>query len=248
VHEKAESARDWLPALNQYRAPNQLRSAFEIGITLVPFIMLWIAAWLALQWSYGLSLLFAVFAAGFLVRLFLIQHDCGHGAFFQRRRANDWTGRVIGVLTFTPYDDWRRSHAVHHATSGNLDRRGIGDITTLTVSEYLARPRWRRLAYRLYRHPLVMFGIGPAYLFLLRLIVVPVSRCGRLSGFVLGSLGFMISSGRTLSDIAISLVVPRLRQSHGANYCSPVPTICQSFAKARASSTPCSSLILRRTS
>jgi omega-6 fatty acid desaturase (delta-12 desaturase) len=168
VHEKAESARDWLPALNQYRAPNQLRSAFEIGITLVPFIMLWVAAWLALQWSYGLSLLFAVFAAGFLVRLFLIQHDCGHGAFFQRRRANDWTGRVIGVLTFTPYDDWRRSHAVHHATSGNLDRRGIGDITTLTVSEYLARPRWRRLAYRLYRHPLVMFGIGPAYLFLLQ--------------------------------------------------------------------------------
>jgi acyl-lipid omega-6 desaturase (Delta-12 desaturase) len=102
------------------------------------------------------------------VRLFMIQHDCGHGSFFRRRWANDWTGRAIGVLTLTPYGYWRRSHAVHHASSGNLDRRGIGDITTWTVREYIARPRWRRLAYRLYRHPLVMFGIGPAYLFLVQ--------------------------------------------------------------------------------
>ncbi len=161
-------ARDWLPSLNDYRAPSQMRSTFEIGITVVPFILLWVAAWFSLQWGYVFSLLFALLAAGFLVRLFMIQHDCGHGAFFPRRRANDWVGRAIGVLTFTPYDDWRRSHAVHHATSGNLDRRGIGDITILTVNEYLARPRWRRLSYRLYRHPLVMFGLGPAYLFLLQ--------------------------------------------------------------------------------
>ena len=119
-----------------------------------------------LELSASLSL--AVPAAGFLVRLFMIQHDCGHGSFFRRRWANDWTGRAIGVLTLTPYGYWRRSHAVHHASSGNLDRRGIGDITTLTVREYLACPRWRRLAYRLYRHPLVMFGIGPAYLFLVQ--------------------------------------------------------------------------------
>lgn len=162
------AARDWLPSLNDYRAPSQIRSTVEIGITVVPFILLWVAAWFSLQWGYVFSLLFALLAAGFLVRLFMIQHDCGHGAFFPRRRANDWVGRAIGVLTFTPYDDWRRSHAVHHATSGNLDRRGIGDITTLTVNEYLARPRWRRLSYRLYRHPLVMFGLGPAYLFLLQ--------------------------------------------------------------------------------
>ena len=168
LHDDPAAARDWLPALNQYRAPSQLRSALEIGVTLVPFMLLWFASWFALQWSYGLSLFLGLLAAGFLVRLFMIQHDCGHGAFFRRRRANDWTGRAISVLTFTPYDDWQRSHAVHHATSGNLDRRGIGDITTLTVSEYLARPRWRRAAYRLYRHPLIMFGIGPAYLFLLQ--------------------------------------------------------------------------------
>jgi omega-6 fatty acid desaturase (delta-12 desaturase) len=98
----------------------------------------------------------------------MIQHDCGHGAFFRHRLLNDWTGRAIGVLTLTPYDAWRRTHNIHHATSGNLERRGIGDITTLTVREYLALPRWRRLGYRLYRHPLVMFGIGPAYLFFLQ--------------------------------------------------------------------------------
>jgi omega-6 fatty acid desaturase (delta-12 desaturase) len=88
-------------------------------------------------------------AAGFLVRLFMIQHDCGHGAFFRQRLANDWTGRIIGVLTLTPYDHWRRSHTVHHASSGNLDHRGIGHVTTLTVGEYLATSRLRRLAYRL---------------------------------------------------------------------------------------------------
>lgn len=107
-------------------------------------------------------------AAGFLVRVFMIQHDCGHGAFFRRRWANDWLGRVIGVVTLTPYDHWRHSHAMHHASSGNLERRGIGDIDTLTVREYLGLSRWRRLGYRLYRHPVVMFGIGPTFLFLVQ--------------------------------------------------------------------------------
>jgi omega-6 fatty acid desaturase (delta-12 desaturase) len=102
------------------------------------------------------------------VRLFMIQHDCGHGSFFRHRLANDWVGRIIGVFTLTPYDFWRRAHAEHHAGSGNLDRRGIGDIDTLTVREYLALSRRGKLLYRLYRHPFVMFGIGPAYLFLFR--------------------------------------------------------------------------------
>jgi omega-6 fatty acid desaturase (delta-12 desaturase) len=113
-------------------------------------------------------MLLAVPAAGFLVRLFMIQHDCGHGSFFRNRLANDWVGRVIGVLTLTPYDFWRRTHAVHHASSGNLDRRGLGDINTLTVREYLTLGCWGRLCYRLYRNPIVMFGVGPAYLFVLQ--------------------------------------------------------------------------------
>jgi omega-6 fatty acid desaturase (delta-12 desaturase) len=107
-------------------------------------------------------------AAGLLVRLFVIQHDCGHGSFFRRRAANDWIGRLIGVLTLTPYHYWRRTHALHHATSGNLDRRGIGDVTLLTVAEYRALPRWRRIVYWLSRNQLVLLTLGPAYLFLLK--------------------------------------------------------------------------------
>src|SRR5262249_31167745 len=140
----------------------------ELSITAGALVLSWILAWKALEVGYWLSLLLAVPTAGFLVRLFMIQHDCGHGAFFRHRLANDWLGRALGVLPFTPFDSWRRPHALHHAGSGNLERRGIGDIETLTVREYLALPRWRRLLYRLYRHPLVMFGIGPAYLFILQ--------------------------------------------------------------------------------
>ena len=124
--------------------------------------------WASLEIGYWLCLLLSVPAAGFLVRLFMIQHDCGHGSFFRRRLVNDWVGRVIGVVTLTPYDFWRRTHAIHHANSGNLDHRGIGDIGMLTVREYLVLSRWRQLLYRLYRHPLVMFGVGPAYHFVLR--------------------------------------------------------------------------------
>jgi omega-6 fatty acid desaturase (delta-12 desaturase) len=131
-------------------------------------VALWVAAWFALSRGHAwASLLLAVPAAGFLLRLFMIQHDCGHGTFFSHRQVNNLVGRIISVLTLTPYDFWRRAHATHHATAGNLDRRGIGAVDTLTVREYRARSRWGRLKYRLYRHPLVMFGVGPTYLFFL---------------------------------------------------------------------------------
>jgi omega-6 fatty acid desaturase (delta-12 desaturase) len=160
-------AREWVRVLASYRGPNRVRSVLELVITAGPFALLWVLVWAALDFGYWLSLALAVLAAGFLVRLFMIQHDCGHGCFFHRRNTNDWVGRVLGVLTLTPYDTWQLSHALHHAGSGNLDHRGIGDIETLTVNEYLALSHWRRLKYRLYRHPLVMFGLGPAYLFLI---------------------------------------------------------------------------------
>jgi acyl-lipid omega-6 desaturase (Delta-12 desaturase) len=161
-------ARHLAQVLARYRAPNPLRSIGEIVITAGPLIVLWFLIWATLDLGYWLGLLLAVPAAGFLVRLFMIQHDCGHGAFFNRRSTNDWVGRVIGVLTLTPYDFWRRTHAVHHSTSGNLDRRGIGDIDTLTVQEYLERSPFGRLRYRIYRHPAIMFGVGPAYLFIVQ--------------------------------------------------------------------------------
>ena len=154
--------------LTPYREANTARGVFELVVTVVPLLVIWAVIWAALDRGYWIGLLLAVPAAGLLLRLFMIQHDCGHGSFFRGRRANDWVGRVIGVMTLTPYDYWRRNHAHHHASSGNLDHRGRGDIDTLTVREFLAQSRWGRLRYRLYRHPLVMFGAGPSYLFILR--------------------------------------------------------------------------------
>lgn len=161
-----EKGGSWTIILAQYRQPCPTRSVVELVITALPFAALWTLCAVAATSGAWWGLLLTVPAAGLLLRLFILQHDCGHGALFKRRNVNDWIGRVIGVFTLTPYDYWRRTHAVHHATAGNLDKRGIGDVKTLTVSEYRAMS-WRgRLRYRLYRHALVMFGLGPAWLFI----------------------------------------------------------------------------------
>lgn len=154
--------------LSGYRESSPGRSLAEIAITVAPLMALWAAMWALMPVSYWLSLALSLPAAGFLLRTFMIQHDCGHGAFFRTRAVNDWVGRVLGVITLTPYDYWKATHAAHHAGSGNLARRGQGDIDTLTVAEYQAKSWGGRFAYRLYRHPLVMFGLGPSYLFLLQ--------------------------------------------------------------------------------
>jgi omega-6 fatty acid desaturase (delta-12 desaturase) len=155
--------------LAPYQRPSLTRSIAEILVTVLPLAALWGGALFAAAqgwWWAGLAL--SVPAAAFLVRLFMIQHDCGHSAFFRSGAANTWVGRIAGVLTMTPYDYWRRTHAIHHATSGNLDRRGLGGVETLTAEEYRALSPLRRLGYRLYRHPAVMLGLGPAYMFVLQ--------------------------------------------------------------------------------
>jgi omega-6 fatty acid desaturase (delta-12 desaturase) len=161
----AVNARLWPKVLARYREPSSRRSVGEIAITALPLIGLWVAMWASLSVGYWLCLLLAVPTALFLVRLFMIQHDCSHSAFFRRRAANDWVGRIIGVLTLTPHDLWQRTHAMHHAGSGNLAHRGIGDVATLTVAEYRALGWLGRLRYRVYRHPVVLFGLAPTYLF-----------------------------------------------------------------------------------
>jgi len=158
----------WLKIIAGYRKPVLARSLYELAVTLIPFVLLWATAAIALQFGYWIGLLLIIPAAGFLLRIFMLQHDCGHGSFFGKRRLDDWTGRVLGILTLTPYDYWRRAHNEHHASAGNLDERGVGDITTLTVSEYRNLTPMGQLGYRLYRNPFVMFGIGPAFLFLLK--------------------------------------------------------------------------------
>ena len=156
---------DWSRVLASYRTPILSRALFELTVTLVPFLSLWVLAWTALSFSTELALGLALVNAGFLLRIFVIQHDCGHGSFLKSRKASDWIGRALGVLTLTPYDVWRKNHAMHHSTSGNLDRRGVGDIPTLTVQEYRERGRFGQLRYRALRHPLFLFGIAPIYIF-----------------------------------------------------------------------------------
>ena len=151
-----------------YARPSLKRSLFEIAITVIPFAILWFLIWQGLHAGFLPVILLYIPAAGFLLRLFIIQHDCGHGAMFVRQKTNNFVGHILGVFTLTPYSVWQNSHARHHATSGNLDKRGVGDIDTLTVSEYRQLSPMRRWFYRFYRHPLVMFGIGPTYLFLFR--------------------------------------------------------------------------------
>ena len=165
--ESARAARDWVKVLAQYREPGAARSWFEVAVTLGGYAALWAVAWALLAVSPWLALPVAMLNGFLLVRLFTIQHDCGHNAFMPRRETSDWIGRVFGVFTLTPYDVWKKAHAIHHGASGNLGRRGIGDIDTLTIVEYRALSHLGRLKYRFMRNPITLFVIGPAFLFLL---------------------------------------------------------------------------------
>ena len=159
---------NWRAMVAPYAKPETRRAIIQLLTTGLPFIAIMLFMLFMLHHGFWAAVILFPAGAVFLVRLFMLQHDCGHGSFFAASWANDMLGWVLGVLTLTPYTSWRRDHATHHASMGNLDRRGVGDVTTLTISEYLALPKWRRRAYRLYRHPLVMFGIGPIWLFFLR--------------------------------------------------------------------------------
>ena len=157
--------------LNQLLAPYQKssvrRSTIQLVTTLVPYVLLWVLMAISLRISYALTLALAVVASAFLVRIFIFFHDCGHNSFFPSVKANRMVGFWLGVLLFTPGEQWWHSHAIHHATSGNLDKRGTGDVTTLTTNEYYESRWFSRLGYRFFRNPLVMFGLGPFFSFLI---------------------------------------------------------------------------------
>lgn len=158
---------DLIQAVSKYAQPDYRKAFVQIANTLLPYLGLW--ALMIVTVLYGLpvwtTLLLAVPASGFLVRIFILFHDCCHGAFFPSRRANRILGYFAGILTFTPFEDWKRTHVIHHAASGNLDRRGTGDIWTMTVEEYLSSSRLKRLGYRLFRNPLLLFTVIPFVLF-----------------------------------------------------------------------------------
>jgi omega-6 fatty acid desaturase (delta-12 desaturase) len=156
----------WLQAVARYRRPHHGRSTWQIVNTLGPYLLLWVLMVWMTHVSLWITLALVPIAAGFLIRSFIIAHDCGHGAFFRSRLANTITGTLTALLAFTPYDQWRHEHAVHHASGGDLDRRGVGDIWTMTVAEYARAPRRRRFRYRLHRSPWVMLTVGPLLQFM----------------------------------------------------------------------------------
>lgn len=153
--------------LSPFEEPSVRRSVWQLTNSIIPFLALWCLAYLAESLSLWITLALAIAASGFFIRIFIIFHDCCHQSFFRSRRANEWTGIITGILTFFPYYQWRREHAVHHATSGNLDRRGTGDIWSLTVNEYKTLPLRRKIWYRVYRNPVFLFGVGPVHLLLI---------------------------------------------------------------------------------
>jgi acyl-lipid omega-6 desaturase (Delta-12 desaturase) len=177
----------WRDALAPYARPDARRSAVGLLTSVVPFLALWALMYAALDVSYVVTLALSVPAAGFLIRSYIVFHDCTHGSFMATKRANTWLGTILGSLVFADFQSWKHDHAKHHASAGDLDRRGSGDVMTITVAEYQARSRRGRLAYRLFRHPLVMFGIGPIVVLLIQPRVVPRTARARLKHSVMAT-------------------------------------------------------------
>ncbi len=157
----------WKKTVARYQTPSVGRSVWQIVNSVVPFVVLWYLAYRCLAISYWLTLAVAVLAAGFMVRVFIIFHDAGHGSFFKSQRANTIAGYLTGILTFSPFEQWRHDHAIHHATAGDLDRRGVGDVPTMTVDEWRNAPPLTRWGYRFIRNPLILFGFGQLAVFLI---------------------------------------------------------------------------------
>ncbi|MFO1488580.1 MAG: fatty acid desaturase [Verrucomicrobiota bacterium] len=186
----------WREVVARYQNSSAPRAIWQLVNTLIPYAGLWYLMYVCQKISWWLVIPLAVIAGGLLVRTFIIFHDCGHGSYFKSRKANDIWGFLTGIITFTPYYHWRWEHNIHHSSSGDLDRRGVGDVWTLTVQEYLDSSRWRKFSYRLSRNPVILFVIAPLILFLV-LHRVPKLRAPfreRLSVY-LTNLGLLLIAG-----------------------------------------------------
>ncbi len=188
----------------KYTTPSRGKAAWQLSNTLIPYACLWAAAILLIQNGYSLWWVFIpiLIAGPFLVRIFVIFHDCCHSSYFKSKWANSLTGYLGGILTFTPFVDWGQAHILHHATAGNLDKRGVGDIWTLTVEEYIAAPRIKRITYRIFRNPAFLFGFGPAFVFIIlqRFSQKGIQHKGRFSVYLtnLAILSIALLAGSTI--------------------------------------------------
>ena len=185
----------WRETLSTYRRPSARRGWLDVATSVGPYLALSVAMYWALDVSVWLTLALAIPAGGFLVRVFVVFHDCSHGSLLPSKQANIRVGTVLGLFVLSPFRRWRHDHAVHHATSGDLDRRGVGDIVTLTITEYEERTPRGRLGYRLLRHPLVMFGFGPIVAMIIGPRIVAKGARPRMRNSVLGT------------DVALAVIV-----------------------------------------
>lgn len=166
INSKLDSS--WQEVVMKYNHSDMRKSIWQICNSLIPYILMWYLMYRSLDYPYWATLLLSLPAAGLLIRLFIIFHDCGHGSFFRSKRANDTIGTIMGIFAFTPYFKWHRQHKIHHATAANLDKRDVGDVWTLTVEEYLKSSKWRRVIYRAFRNPFIMFTLGPVFVILIQ--------------------------------------------------------------------------------
>ncbi len=200
----------WVKIVTRYNHPNLVKSWVQFSSNLLLYALSWFLMYESLSISYWITLGLSIPAAGMLVRLFIIYHDCGHGSYFRSRKLRDFLGIFIGIITFTPYYSWSYAHHVHHETVGNLDKRGIGDVWTMTVSEYLESSRWRKIVYRFYRNPVTMFGIGPLFVFLIgnRFTKKSMDKKGRMGVYITnaGLLIFAVSMSMLIGVKAFLLI------------------------------------------
>ena len=201
-HQGETSETSWIKIVNKYNHPSPIKSWLQFSINLLLFSILWFLMFESLHLSYWITLGLSFPAAGMLVRLFIIYHDCGHGSFLKSRKQRDIIGILIGILTFTPYFSWSHSHNIHHETAGNLDKRGTGDVWTMTVDEYQQSTLWTKIQYRFYRNPITMFGVGPLYVFLIgnRFTKKGMDRNGRMGVYI-------TNAGLAIFAISMSLLM-----------------------------------------
>ena len=193
---KEGSETGWMEIISRYNKPNPVKSWWQLINSLGSYIILWVVMILTIEVSYWLTLLLSLFAAGFMVRIFIIFHDCGHGSFFRSKRLNKIIGIITGLIVFTPYHKWHHDHHIHHQTVGNLDKRGTGDVKTLTVEEFSKLSKWQRLSYRFYRNPVFLFGVAPILLFTIQHRLTRNNMSGKEKLFIhLSNLAIIIVIG-----------------------------------------------------